>query len=315
MNPVETNAAAGGGQDPEFMKEFQEKIQSYADLTEAGNDTEAQKVALSLLMMAAEEAIENPTPDLVLKQKADDLENRCEWGEAEKVRREILAMEEKIGKFPLIAKAQMDLSRLLRTLGRIEEAREIAREGIISARRAELFPVLVMALQSAAFCAMEAGDPKEALALACEAVDIIEPGKMHETTKARALATRARFRLATGDIAGAADDLESGRDLKWEKWASTGLPGPAFALANWWETKSELERRQGNPEAACEALKQAIEARRCFESSHSRLGLARNLEKLAELCQERGDSQAEEVARKEAKSIRQELKLPAAVKG
>lgn len=168
MNPVETNAAAGGGQDPEFMKEFQEKIQSYADLTEAGNDTEAQKVALSLLMMAAEEAIENPTPDLVLKQKADDLENRCEWGEAEKVRREILAMEEKIGKFPLIAKAQMDLSRLLRTLGRIEEAREIAREGIISARRAELFPVLVMALESAAFCAMEAGDPKEALALACE---------------------------------------------------------------------------------------------------------------------------------------------------
>ena len=311
---METTGAAANDPNPEFTKKFQETIQAYADSTEAGKDDEAQMAALSALLMAAEEGIKNPTPELILKQKADDLENQCEWVEAEKVRREILSMEEnmeeKTGKCALIAKAQMDLSRLLRTCGRIDESLVVAREAIASARRADFSSLIATTLQSAAFCALEAGDPKGALALACEAVDIIEPGKIRETTKTRALATRARFRLANGDIAGAAQDLEQGRDRKWEKWAGCGLPGPAFALANWWETKSELERQQGNFDAAREALKQAIDGRRHFDSPHAKLSLAKNLENLAELCHRAGEFENAKSALEEADTIRRNLKLP-----
>ena len=91
---METTGAAANDPNPEFTKKFQETIQAYADSTEAGKDDEAQMAALSALLMAAEEGIKNPTPELILKQKADDLENQCEWVEAEKVRREILSMEE-----------------------------------------------------------------------------------------------------------------------------------------------------------------------------------------------------------------------------
>jgi tetratricopeptide (TPR) repeat protein len=292
------------------MQKFEETIKSYAAATEAGRAEEAQLAAFQALMMSAEEALKNPTPDLILKQKADDLESSCEWIEAEQTRREILVMEEQTGNFHLIAKAQMDLSRLLQTIGRMDEASNFAHEAVVSARRTSVFPLLVMALHSEAACALARGNHSEALAAACEAVEVIEPGKVYDNIRARAFTTRARCRLANGDGAGATADLNAGQEPPATKTAFPGMPGPLFTMANWWETKSELEDHQGNPGAARDALNHSMEYRKHLDSPHARFGLARSFDRLAGICHKAGDFEAEKSALHEAKSIRRQLKLP-----
>jgi tetratricopeptide (TPR) repeat protein len=219
-------------------------------------------------------------------------------------------LDESAGNFGMIAKAQMDLCGLLRQVGRMDEAWQFACAATISARRAEIFPVLVMALEREAFCALDRGDLVKALAAASEAVQVIKPGKVHDGMRARALTTRARCLLAHGNLSEAELDLDSSWELLQARSGLQMLPGPIFTLANWWEVKSQLEATQGNLASAREAITRAIGYGRQLNGPHALLGLARALEKLGEISRMDGDWSAEERATREARSIREELHLP-----
>jgi len=306
-NPGEQQAPPQDAAGPPFQEQFQKVIGSWAEATSAGKGEEANAAAMQALMMAAEEAVKNPTPSLLLKQKADDLETQRDWSGAETVRREVLAVEEASGNPGLVAKAQMDLCRLLRFLGRADEAWQFACAATASARRTEILPVLVMALETEAFCALDRGDSARALAAASEAVQFIEPGKVHDGMRAKALATRARCLLANDDSPGAESDLAACWELIQARPHSLTMPGPILTLANWWEVKSQLEERRGNLEGAREALDRAIAQRRQMQSPFALLALARALEKLGELSRAAKDPAGAERALDEAKSIRKDL--------
>ena len=87
------------------MKEFQKIIGSWAEATSAGKTQDAHNAAIQVLIMAAEHALKNPTPSLLLQQEADDLEHKGDWSGAEEVRRKILVLDEACGDFG--AKAQL----------------------------------------------------------------------------------------------------------------------------------------------------------------------------------------------------------------
>jgi tetratricopeptide (TPR) repeat protein len=303
--------------DPQAMNEFAQAIKSWADATTAGDSEAAQLAALQAFTLASEKALRNPPPDFLLKQEADDLESQGKWSEAEAVRQKVVVLSERTGNFGLLARAQMDLCRLLRLVGRVQDASHWAGAAITSARRAELFPLVVMALGYEVSCALDRGDTPGALAAASEALQLIEPGKMYDQMRAKALTTRAKCLLANSDPTGAALDLAASWELlkaRSGSWMMT-MPGPVGAMANWWEVKCQLEERQGNLANAKAAMAEAIIYRRQAEGSHARLALARALEKLGEISQAVGDVADGEKARSEAQTIRLDLQLPGSRSG
>jgi len=304
-----TEPVPGTAPDPGFMKEFEKTIESYAKAIADDRPEDAQNAALQALFMAGEEARRNPTPSLQLKEEAGQCEERGDWAEAETAYRKVMALEESSGKWAMIAKAEMDLYRLLRLVGRLDEAWEFACRATASARRAEMFPVLVMALECQVRCALDRGDPAGALAAASEAVQIIEPGKLFDQMRARALAGRAMCCLANGEPAAAESDLASSWELLQTRSGTAVLPGPILTLASWWEVKSQLEEQRGNSEGAREAMTRALEYLRQLHGPYALFAIARALGRLATLLNQAGDSFAAERAANEAAAIRRDLRL------
>jgi len=219
-------------------------------------------------------------------------------------------LEESSGGLGLLAKAQLDLCQLLRVVGRGDEAWQFAVAATASARRTEMFPLIYIALENEARCALDRASLPEALAAASEAVQVIEPGKLNELIRESALTTLARCLLAANDSAGAELQLlQSWELLKERSGDGMLLPGPIRALANWWEVKSQLEERQGDLGGALAAITRAMEFRRLCEGPYGLCALARVLERLGEISRTTDDLAGEELVLKEAKGIREDLKL------
>ena len=125
-----------------------------------------------------------------------------------------------------------------------------------------------------------------------------------------ALTTLARCLLAANDSAGAELQLLNGWELLKERSNDRMLlPGPIRALANWWEVKSQLEERQGDLDEARAAITRAIEFRRQLDGPFARVALAKTLERLGVLASATGDLAGEQLALREAKCIRNDLRL------
>lgn len=292
------------------MKELESLIKAWTDATSAGNTDEANVKAMEVLCFAAEEALKNPTPLLRLQQEADELESQGNWTDAEAVRRNILTLQQTSENPAILAKAQMDLCGLLRLLNRPEEAARFASAATCAVRPLDIFPLLVLALECESWCALKQGDCSRALALTSEAVGLIEPGKLHDTMRARALTHRARCLVACGDMPGAESDLAASWELIQAGAATPMLPGPIAILANWWEVKGQIEQRQARLASAQVALMRSVEYRRKLENPHASVALVRTLFLLSEVSRAAGDSEAADKALNEARSIRNSLHLP-----
>ncbi len=293
------------------MKEFEKVIQSYADAVAADKQEEAQAAAMKALMLAAQEGMKHPTPCLLLKQKANDCEEAGDWSGAEAAYREVLVLEERSANAGAIAKAQMDLCRLLRVLGRLDEAWEFALLASASARVSAFSPVLAMALDVESFCAAQRGDSVAALRAANEALGIIEPDKLYNLMRAKALVSRAQALLLNGQRKGAEADLASAWTLLQSRPGNAALPGPGFAMAHWWEVKSRLEEQAGNLPGAREAMAAALEYLRRFSGVYQRVALARVLQQASALSRLANDFCEADAASNEATIIRTDLHLPA----
>jgi len=293
-----------------FMKVFEQAIVSYAQSAEVGKTDEALGAAMNALALAAEEAQRHPTPSLLLKAEAGECESKRDWAGAEAAYRKSLPVEEATGKQGLVAKAQMDLSRLLRLVGRLEEASQMAALSTAAARQAEVFPVLVLALENEISCALARQEPQAALPAAVEMVQVIEPGKLYDSMRARALTTHARCLAVTGDLPAAESRLAASWDLLQAAGWCRSMPGPISAMGNWWEAKGQVFEQQGKIEEAQEALVHSINYRRQNDSPYAVFLLIRTLEKSAALSRRAGDLTQAERAAAEANSLWKDLRLP-----
>src|SRR5262249_45428712 len=143
---------------------------------------------------------------------------------------------------------------------------------------------------------------------ASEAVQVIEPGKIYDSIRAKAIITHAKCALASGDTAAADSDLSS----IWEPLqarSSTLLPGPLLALCNWWEVKAQLEEHRRNLEGAREAMNQAIGYMRQLQGPYAQIAVARVLQRLSRLSGQLGDFLAAQRAATGAEAIPRHLGL------
>lgn len=295
--------------DPKFMKEFEETLDAYAKAATAGEVQAAHAAGFQLLALCAEESTKNPDPIVLLQNEADELESRGEWGQAEAIRRKVLALCEASAHLGKVAHAQIGLCNLLRWMGRFDEARAMAGAATASARQYKLTGLVIRALFAQAHCLLDSGDAETALPVVAELFELIEPGRMSDGIRGRAFTARAGCLLGLGETAAAAADLASAEPLIQAPPGAEIFPGIAWALAHWWEAKSDVEAELGNLEGALQAISIAIQRRRQSADGGSRVILARCLDKLAALSAADGDLEQKERAALEAKAIRQAMHL------
>jgi ATP/maltotriose-dependent transcriptional regulator MalT len=213
-------------------------------------------------------------------------------------------------------KPLLDLSRLYCHTGNMEAAWKYAQAATAAARKTELYPVMVMALENQASMALEMNEPAAALAAAAEAVEVIEPGKMSENMRGRALAYHAECLVRTGDVTAAEERLQEGWKMLAPGSTSKMLPGPVLALAKWWEVKACIETAKGAIESAAESISCAIEFRRMGLQRavqpipYGTAAMARTLETMASVSSDLGNEARAQQAREEAKEFRKLSHLP-----
>jgi len=299
-----------------FMEKFQGVIESYASAINAEDQEKADQAAMSALMLVAMEEIEHPSPYGQLSEKASEHLMAGNWQAAEDAYRELIAMEEKIGKPGLTTKPLMDLSKLFYLRGRLDDAWAFAQAATESARRSEISTLLAMALDHQATCSLARGKPEEALAAAEEALRVIEPGKMGDLMRSMAYANRGRALSGIGRMAAAEIDLEAAWAILRSKRQSRIGTGPVVAIARCFELEAELYAWQKRFPEAILKLKQALEQRRQVGgrlmelSPHPAAAVARDLERLAEIHRENGDAVEAKEAQQEAAELWKQIHLP-----
>ena len=304
-----------GPTEEEFKRKFEQLVTKAASASNAGKDEEAERAAMTMLMMAGAKALKSPSPDLELGNTASACEENGDWAGAERARRKLLALRKREGHAGMIAKGQFDLSRLLRLLGRLDEAWRYARAATKTARREQLDPLTVMMLENEAQCALERKDVAHALAAAEEALKLVKPERMQNNIRMRTLTLRAQCLLACGDKAGAEGDLKAASKLE-SDMVFGGMGGAIAAQARWREIRAELQVRRKNLTGAANSLKRALALRRkaadgcCGQSPYAVVGRARGLERFAEISGQLGNVTAQKEALSEAKALRELAHLP-----
>ena len=290
----------------------------------AGNNFEqAEAAAVDLLNRAAEWAEQHPTPESALTSRAWECEARGDWAGAEAAYRERLALEEATSHPGMLAKAHLDLSRLLALVGDAGPAEQHAHAAVEAARRTDVFPLKMMALDVLARCALRRSDYAGALRAAAEAIAAIEPElaatsplvgtrQLHN----RALALQARCRVALGDLAGAERDMAASKPTLREHEVSTIFVGQLAQAADWWEASAQLAACQGDLEGAAAAWTEAAQYRRLITSAgqlsrpRTLAALAGTLRHLGQALEAAGRTVEAQAALAEAKNIQCELGLP-----
>jgi len=291
-------------------------LEAFQQGVSANNAEQVEAAALNLLAAAGEHAEKNPPPALKLKLEARECEVHGNWTGAEACHRKVLALQEAAGNGSLICKAHYDLSRLFLLIGDLERADACARAATGAARQTDLFPLLVMALDNQAICALRRSDHAGALEAASEAVTAVEPGRNHDWVRAGALVTRARCRLASGDFAGGESDLAACKPILVDQEVSPILAGLHSRAAGWWEVTAGSRTHNGDLWGACEAWTEAVKCRRHVASlpqvsgPYTLAALARALGCLGEAFEAAGKPEDSKATRAEALRIWCELGLP-----
>jgi tetratricopeptide (TPR) repeat protein len=309
-----------GPTEKEFNRKFGELVVTAAGAANAGKDEDAQQAAMKMLLMAGAKALKNPGPDTELGNTISACEGSGDWAGAEKARRKLLALRKQEGCAGMITKAQFDLSRLLRLLGRLDESWRYARAACKSASEADLAPLTVMTLENEAQCALERKDAGRALAAAEEAITLVKPERMQNLIRLRTLTLRAHCLLETGDEAGAERDLKAASKLE-SDLVFAGMGGAINAQARRREIQAELQVRRKNLPGAVKNLKRAVALWRkgadgcCGPSSYALVARARGLERLAAISKRLGNMTEAREALRKARSLRDEAKVPMKSKG
>jgi tetratricopeptide (TPR) repeat protein len=300
----------------EVPRDFLRAIESYAEAVNAEKHDEAAEAALKALIIAAEQAMAHPTPEVELAEQADRCLRAADWAGAEAAYRKILRIQQETGNPGQVAKPRMDLSQLLRLIGRLDEAGELSRAATESARKSGLYPLIAMALRNEVSCALAHGRTDDALAAACEALRVIEPGKIADLMRAQAHTDRAECLLANGQADVAERDLTASWEILESRAPSRIGLGPVAALAKWCEVAAQFSIRKGNCEEALRCLEKAVGHRRegfnrsGDPSPHAFAALARTFEMLAEVSKYAGDQPGQEHALAEARAIWNRIHLP-----
>ncbi len=244
------------------MGEFERLLQAYKEAQESDDIKLSETIILQLFAIAQEEAERNPTKRGRLIEEAQEHEEAARWEQAEAAYFQALALAETEGIAGMISKSHYDLGRLYEILGKTDNALQQAGAALKSARKANMEPLVLMALTIIFRCHLLKGDVASAAVVADEAVLIMPPDKIYDTQRAGALMIRAQCRLEQHQIAQAGEDLNVVWKILEPRAESVIFAGIRSGLANWWELNARIKTHLKDFGGAAQAMSKAVEIRR-----------------------------------------------------
>ena len=247
--------------DPEKDKLIQ-RVQSFHAAMERGDVTQAEAIAVECLVQATAEAEKNPSEEVRLAVEAGEHEDAGRWEQAKATHRQRLALAEADGHVAMLFKPHYDLSNLFAICGPAASALHEAQKALEVARKADMPPLLLMALESVFWCHVRQGDLMAATTTAAEAVGIVPGEKMYDLARARTLLMRAWCRLEERQVSQAQQDLQVAWELLSPQASATIMAGVQSSLARWWEITARSRTHSKDLAGAAQAMGQAVEFRR-----------------------------------------------------
>lgn len=298
------------------MDQFIRSLEEVQKASAANNLEQTEAAVFQMFSIVEAEARKNPSPNAGLLEELQALEAQGDWAGVEQCRLKGLARAQESGNQMAVFKAQDDLNQHYRFLNEFEKAEFCAQAALEAADKSEMSPLTTRALQAVAFHASRRGDHAAALAAADRALALTEPGFMAETQLAGVLVTRARARLAAGDLAGCEADLGQSKPLLLDKEYSPIFAGIHSNIGWWWEVTAAVRAAKGELAAACEAWSEAMQRRRLVAAlpqvagPYTLAALARTLWRAGLANLAAGEIKAGESLQAEAKRLWVELCLP-----
>ena len=276
----------------------------------------AEESAIRFMALAVEHGQNDPSPDLLLKLEAHRHEEAGQWHAAEAAYRQGLALAVAERNTFAEFKAHYDLSALHSFLGQKQIASEETQLATDAARRANLTPLLIMALERQARAWLSAGDPIRALESVDEMLQVSPEGKAGYLQRARAFVSRARCKVELGNLDSAQDDLDAAKPLLAPMSGVAMFAGVQSALAGLWEVTARLRSAQGNFAGSVEAWRECVELARLVSTlpqlagPYKFAGLARMLHLYGSALLAVEEVNAAENAFEESRAIRRALRQP-----
>jgi hypothetical protein len=297
------------------VHEFERLMGTYTEALEAGRTEDAEAALMEFFALVAQHTPDEPSPELELLDEAARCEGAADWGGAEATYRKLLALAEKEDNAAMQYRAHESLARLNGLLGQHGAALDEARAAVAAARRADLAPLLCMALDGQAVSALRTDRVPEALAAVCEALERTEDGALFAPQRGRALALRAACRVVLGEWPAAEADLAASWAALQTQAAMVFAAGVQSALVRWWAVTARLRGGTGDVGGAVEGWREAVALGRHVAAlpqvagPHVQSALARMLLDLGRSLATQGSPHLAEEAFAESRSLRQAVGL------
>lgn len=301
---------------PEEAARFAGLIGIYEDALRENRTEDAENAMLEILELAAEWADNDHSPEIRLKEEATHCENRGDWEGAEAAYRRMVALAD-AGPHPLQqCRDRYELAVFLTLVGRNEEALREAQVAAAFARQVDLRPLIAMALECVANCALAVGRIEEARRAAEESLTCLGTDPLFSLQRARGLILRARCAVASNVETAAESDLDEAWQILAPLSNSWIMAAGRGGLAAWWSCTARLRQRQGDREGAEAAAGAAVERWRRLgglphlEGVYVRNALAQSLHFHGQTLADAGLPYQAEEAFAESRDIRKALRLP-----
>ncbi len=293
-HPMLRESLARRAHDHGRLAEHRRACASMLELRHAGRPGVSERIAAHLL---AAEDDRDALPYLLAA--AEERGSRGEIREAERLLDARLEAMERVG-LPASASGRAAgwpiRQRVLRLLGRVEEAAEHVAASRALAAEHGWSHALAQATADAAQLAHHAGRVGEASDLIEEALrlaaDLADPALMAEVRT-----ERARLRIERGRLEAAVDDLEQAR-------RDAGAAGHELDEAQCWMLLGRVAKQQGDLDAAMARFSDALGV---FERAGDRWGVASCTNELGEVARLQGDHDGAEVHYRDALHRMEEL--------
>jgi hypothetical protein len=276
---------------------------------------DAEAAVMEFLALVARTSDE-PTPESVLLDEAEHCEATADWAGAEAAYRRMLARAQAEDSGITQFRAHGQLAMLHGLQGRHDAALAEARAAVAAARRADLSPLLFMALDDQALYALRTDRLPEALGAVSEALERMEDGALYDLPRGRALALRGACRAALGEWPAAERDLEASWARLQPQAAMAMAAGVHGILAQWWAVTARLRAAQGDAKGAAEGWQEAVARSRHLAAlpqvsgPKAQSAVARMLHGLGHALMAQGSHYLAEEALAESRSLRQAVGLP-----
>lgn len=288
----------------QLMEELNTAIQS-------GDTEKATQLQAKFFSQMSEQVQTNPFLELYGRAETKEWEGK--WAEAEDIYREAIKLAVEAGDGPHASRSYSNLSGLLALLDREQEAFEAARLSVEHAPESNVF-VRATSLPSLIQHSIRAKD----FTLAQTCLDELRGYSTgtNDLRWAKYLLQLADWKMATDNLEGVVEDLETVRSIAEPLSKTAGMAGFASAMAHYWSIRAELFQREGNIKDAGAAVWETIQLRRAVSQAPQLSGpykfqaLAEALRKYARLCRSAGHETAANEAKVDSDEIRRLIHLP-----